>query len=123
MAGGQGKRKHFDPHIPTEFRTSLVETLKEVHEELCTPSLKVRENPERLKTWKPDVRRVIDWQGVLTAGGRDVGKEIGGALFPKMFDGNENENESDSDYLTIGLIGTQFLLISSPINIKHSSTR
>lgn len=117
---GSGKRKLYEPHIPTAFRQSLVEALKEAHADLLLPPARLRDQPEKLKNWKPRVKREVDWTGVLNASGGQVGTIIGGALDPK---GNDEQSESvdgqdveddneetwkEPEFLTVGLIGLWF---------------
>lgn len=105
---GQGKRRHYDPHIPTEFRKTLVDTLKAAHASLCEPPPRIRENQEALKKWEPNVKVNVDWKGALVPGSVYLGKQIGGALAPKPTadeSGQAESNEQEPDMLTIGLIG------------------
>lgn len=110
-------RKYFEPHLPSAFRQALVEALKDTHTELLTPPERLRNNPERLKTWKPPVKREVNWQQVLHAYGGQVGTFIGGPTAPKPKEevtGDEIERETGDDeyntqveheFLTIGVIG------------------
>lgn len=105
----QGKRQ-YEPHLPETFRERLVEAIKEVHAELLQPPEKVANNPERLKAWIPPVKREIDWNGVLSAGGGQVGIVVGGAAVPRPTDeetgGQDLDTSKEPEVLTVGLIGT-----------------
>jgi hypothetical protein len=125
----------YEPHLPGTFRERLVYTLKDVHEQLLQPPQWVtaprpgeseQERLQRIEQWRPRVKRVIDWDGVLNAKGKLVGKAIGGAAVPKgqteategdegddvMLSDSEEEQMGDAyewkepEFLTVGVIGT-----------------
>ena len=113
----QGHKQH-DPNIPEHFRAKLVQAIKEVHSELLEPPPKVKDNPNRLKGWIPTVKRDIDWEGVLKAGGSKLGTMVGGSAVPRPKacessidqDPDERSDKSENqhlepEYLTVGLIG------------------
>lgn len=106
--GHQG-RKHYQPHLPVTFRQRLVDTIKEVHAAMLQPPDNLKDNPTRLKNWKPSVKQDIDWDGVMKARGSQVGSVVGGASFPRPKDAQEDEEQTledqEPEYLTIGLIG------------------
>lgn len=129
----------YEPHLPITFRERLVHTLRDVHEQLLQPPQWVtasrpgeseEDRLHRVAKWKPKVKTVIDWDGVLEAKGKLVGKAIGGVAVPKGQDiehdteGTEDDegdviNTADSEeeqtndtfewkepeFLTIGVIG------------------
>jgi hypothetical protein len=113
----QGHKQH-DPNIPEHFRAKLVQAIQEVHSELLEPPQKVKNNPNSLKCWNPTVKRDIDWDGVLAAGGSKLGTMVGGSAVPRSeageplndqglderSDRSENQHQ-EPDYLTVGLIG------------------
>jgi hypothetical protein len=105
-AEGVGKqgRKMYEPHLPDTFRARLVSTLKEVHEEMLVPPARIKEDKEQLMKRKPAVRRDVDWESVLNAGGGLVGSIVGGAAEPHPGDGDD-ERDEEPEFLTIGLIG------------------
>jgi hypothetical protein len=87
-----------------------VEALREVHAEMMEPPEKLRGNAPKLKSWKPPVKRDIDWEGVLNAEGGKVGSIVGGPAVPRpIHDEDDPVDTSDPDqepeFLTIGLIG------------------
>lgn len=106
--GHQG-RKQYQSHLPVTFRQRLVDTIREVHAGMLQPPDKLKDNPTRLKNWKPSVKQDIDWDGVMKAGGSQVGSAVGGASFPRPKDAQEDEEQiledQEPEYLTIGLIG------------------
>jgi len=112
--------KQYEPNIPEHFKAKLVQTIKEVHSELLEPPQNVKNNSNRVKPWIPPVKRDIDWEGVLKAGGSKLGTIVGGAAVPRPktcepSNGQGPDERSDSsehqhqepEYLTIGLIGMQ----------------
>ncbi|RDB29562.1 Guanine nucleotide-binding protein-like 1 [Hypsizygus marmoreus] len=111
-------RKQFEPHLPQTFRERLVNTIREVHAEMLQPPDKVKNNPAWLKKWKPAVKRVIDWDNVLTARGLKVGSIVGGATVPrtKERDAEAGEEDEEPEYLTVGLIGQPNVGKSSLLN-------
>jgi hypothetical protein len=109
-----GKRAH-EPQLPSQFRMELVQALKDVHEELLQPPEAVRKDEEKLKRWKPSLKRDIDWELVLKARSGQVGSIIGGAVQPRpaFLSGNDGDGPQlahgtteASDFLTVGLIGS-----------------
>lgn len=105
-----GKRMH-KPHMPSQFRQELVEALQVAHAELLTPPENIRNDPEKMKEWKPPVRRNVDWDKVLRAEGAQVGIEVDGVV-PAMTtvnhdpDNQDNgQDEAEPEYVTVGLIG------------------
>ena len=116
-ADHQGHKQH-DPNIPKHFRAKFVQAIREVHSELLEPPQKVKNNPNWLKGWIPSVKRDIDWEGVLKAGGSKLGTIVGGSAVPRpkacepsndqgpdeRSDSSENQHQ-EPEYLTVGLIG------------------
>ncbi|KAM6498736.1 GTPase [Amanita muscaria] len=103
----------FEPHIRTELRNKLVEAVRAAHTELLEPPPDVRSNPSRLATWKPPVKRDINWESVKTTTGRNE----------RLEDDHTHENSEQIDeerdelqYLTIGLIGQPNVGKSSLLN-------
>lgn len=87
---------------------------------------------QRIDQWRPRVKTIVDWDGVLKAKGKLVGKAVGGAAVPK---GHDAQHESDGteaddlnisdteeersggayewkepDFLTVGVIGIRYRL-------------
>ena len=114
-----GKRA-FEPHLPSVFRQTLVEALKEAHRELLERPEQIKNNPEQAKNWKSAVKCEVDWKAVLNARGGQVGTVIGepSASESKSHgphtddesdkegrEGNKGEEE-EPEFLTVGFIGT-----------------
>lgn len=109
------RKKLYEPHLPSAFRQTLVNALRETHAELLEPPPAVKNNPERLATWQPKIRSAVDWDAVLKAHGGQVGTVVGGAAVPKPIkmdpgdqsdvDDQTEEDDSEPEFLTIGLVG------------------
>ncbi|KAL4241690.1 Ras GTPase GNL1-like protein [Abortiporus biennis] len=130
-SSSSGERKRYEPHIPTIFRHTLVEALKEAHEDLLKPPERLKDRPEALAKWRPSVKRDIDWNKVLSAKGAKVGATVGGAAVPHAAvhnddsygpPGNEDEDNEglgpqvEPEFLTVGLIGQPNVGKSSLLN-------
>ena len=116
---GTSKRsRRFEPHLPRTFRERLVQTLREVHQELLHPPEMIRGDEVKMKHWKPSVKTEVNWDAVLSAHGDKVGQAIGGPVAPRpgtldsnVEDGEPSDERQESaevveqDFLTIGLIG------------------
>ena len=107
------------PHIPSVFRERLVNALKDTHAELLQPPGKANSSSESLASWRPSVRREVNWDAVLQARGDRVGQAVGGVAVPKAGGSNEHEEvevaegykhdedgDAEPEFLTIGIIGT-----------------
>ena len=116
-------RTMYEPNLPESFRERLVDAIKEVYLEMMEPPEKIKGNEEKMKRWKPPVKKDIDWERVIKAGGRQVGSIVGGAAAPKSSgeggEVSEAEAEQEPEFLTIGLIGkSPFSLSEVPLIIK-----
>ncbi|KAI0347817.1 P-loop containing nucleoside triphosphate hydrolase protein [Trametopsis cervina] len=123
-------KQAFQPHLPSAFRQTLVDALKDTHAELLEPPERIRHVLEKVKTWKPPVRRDVDWDALLHARGGQVGSVVGGAANPKHKDSgprseehadadadhNEDQEDEEAEFLTIGLIGQPNVGKSSLLN-------
>ncbi|KZT30803.1 P-loop containing nucleoside triphosphate hydrolase protein [Neolentinus lepideus HHB14362 ss-1] len=113
------KRKR-QAHLPQIFRKRLVDVLNAVHEELCQPPEKIRDDPDKLAKWKPSVRRIVDWNAALQGvkgGPHKHTEDIGDPEADCPQDDSEAEDDApEPEYLTIGLIGQPNVGKSSLIN-------
>lgn len=106
---GRGKRKSFEPHLPSDLRRNLILALKEAHGELCVPPDSIAASAEKLAAWKPHVKKDVDWDAVLsglhgtTSHVTQPSEEAtnDGSIAPEAGD----EEKVNEEYLTIGLIG------------------
>ena len=108
IGAGQGQRKFFDPHIPSELKRSLVDALKAAHDELLTPPDAIKSNPQRLKEWKPRVPDDVNWEAVLNAGGEDLLSHRAQHSVAATQDAAADVPGAETDippFLTVGLIG------------------
>ena len=118
------KEKLYEPHLPSAFRQTLLDALRETHAELLEPPPAVKNSPDRFATWRPKTKATVDWDAVLQAYGGQVGTAMGGAVAPKPIkvnpgdqgdaDDHSEEGDSEPEFLTIGLIGgfkTYFQLV------------
>lgn len=55
------------------------------------------ERLQRIDQWRPRVKRVIDWDGVLKAKGKLVGKAVGSVAVPKGQDVKQETEEAGVD--------------------------
>ncbi|THH02612.1 hypothetical protein EW026_g288 [Hermanssonia centrifuga] len=112
---GSGARRMYEPYLPSAFRQTLVDALKEAHTELLEPPERIRDAPDKLAAWKPPVRREVDWGALLDARWSSVikanpNRDIPSAEHCQPVDeqldqlSEDYEDEADPDFLTVGLI-------------------
>lgn len=127
-AEASGARKAYEPHLPSAFRQTLVDALRDTHAELLELPERIRDVPEKAAAWKPPVKREVDWEAVLHARGGKVGHAVGGVAVPRpsdavsgdpsepvsMKEGPEEDEDDDvePEFLTIGLIGMSEQLLT-----------
>ncbi|KIK96377.1 hypothetical protein PAXRUDRAFT_10847 [Paxillus rubicundulus Ve08.2h10] len=94
-------RVQYEPYLPGTFRETLVYAMKEAHALMLRPPEWVtaarpgeseEERMQRVGQWRPRVRREVDWERVLRARGKMVGKAIGGAAVPR---GEETDGDDE----------------------------
>lgn len=102
--GRRGRR--YEPHIPHTFKERLVDALKNAHRQLLEPPERVRQDPEKLKRWRPRVKRDVDWDALLTAG---ASSHVHGSRTtrdaPQGSEGGQLQEDEEPEYLTVGLLG------------------
>ena len=72
---------------------------------MLEPPAEVKNDAEKLGAWKPNVKRSVDWEAVLNASG-EVHHAAEDAIAASEDNGANNASESEA--LTIGLIGPSF---------------
>jgi hypothetical protein len=96
------RRGRSEPHIPQTFKERLVAAMKEAHHELLQPPERIKDDPEKMSNWRPRVKVDVDWDVILHSGPATLAK-------PAMKGSDvtaTDSHEVESDFLTVGLIGT-----------------
>ncbi|OBZ79348.1 Guanine nucleotide-binding protein-like 1 [Grifola frondosa] len=123
---GSSGKKAYEPYLPSAFRQTLVDALREAHAELLTPPEAITENPDKLQNWKPRVKREVHWDAVLMAEGGQVGTAVGGVATPRNSNeviedslGDDNaEVDHEPEFLTIGLIDCPGLVMPNYVPME-----
>ena len=104
---GQGKRKLYEPYMPSALKDDIVEALRIAHTELSAPPPSIATDPEKVKTWVPRVNPQIDWDAVRNARQEDVSTRLPESratdLSPQI--GGGKDDDGVDDYVSVGLIG------------------
>jgi hypothetical protein len=122
--------KHL-PHMPSNLLDELRSALKTAHEALLEPPERVKEDPEKLKNWRPAVRTQVNWEAI-GQGDKDqpIDAPPANATTDEepvtdseglKTDGNDEDAFSkyylDNKFLTIGVIGEEEVATSRSIGV------
>ncbi|KAH7334384.1 hypothetical protein B0J17DRAFT_618315 [Rhizoctonia solani] len=127
---GQGSRVKYQPHMPTKLRDDLREALKIAHAALIDPPSKVKEDPEKLASWRPAVRAQVDWEAIgqdthdtptiVPANHKEEKEESPNDPDTAILNGTDEDAPSkeylQDKFLTVGLIGQPNVGKSSLLN-------
>ncbi|KAG9079543.1 hypothetical protein FRC06_007677, partial [Ceratobasidium sp. 370] len=114
---GQGSRTRHQPHMPPTLLGELRSALKTAHKALLEPPQRVREDPEKLKNWRPIVRAQVNWEAIgqrnseQGAGVPPPDDEPTNDDKPELGENGEDDEDAppkeylENKFLTIGLVG------------------
>ncbi|BEI85717.1 hypothetical protein CcaverHIS002_0600040 [Cutaneotrichosporon cavernicola] len=121
---GQGKSRH-RPYIPDTARVALLDALQIAHARLLSPPSGVTADPDKLATWKPNVREIVHWGDLEgdTICVEDNSEVVGrGAVTEDASDG-PSTCVRQVEPLTVGLVGQPNVGKSSLLNALLGETR
>lgn len=98
-------RPRVESHIPPPSLQQLVDALKDAHRELIEPPAAIRDNPAKVAAWKPRVKEHVDWAQLLQPQDQRASH---------MKQSNEDDEDGEKQYLTVGLIGGFLQFIECP---------
>jgi ribosome biogenesis GTPase A len=99
------------PDIPVQSLAELLGAIQNAHQRLLQPPESLRENPEKLQTWTPSVRKEVDWNALLRG---DSAEAVD--LDAPAGDEDEADRVPRAEPLTIGLLGQPNVGKSSLLN-------
>ena len=113
-----GKTKH-KPAIPQGSMDELIGALQKAHERLLEPPQRIKDDPKRLQSWRPPVRRNVDWASLShhdeQSSVHETIREFPLSAKSRLADG-EVQRDPPLEPVTIGLVGQPNVGKSSLLN-------
>lgn len=103
--------------MPTSLLDELRSALKTAHGALLEPPQRLKEDPDKLKNWRPIVRTEVNWEaighrdndsGIVTPPADDTKSQADGNETPPVDEADEDAPSKEyleNRFLTVGLIG------------------